>query len=273
MRIASTTCSGKPPVAACSRCGRRPGAARRGSTRPEGGVGGLQRRQGTSVSLPVARIRTSHSAPWARPPVVDAQRRGQQDRGARAKPEEEGEERQGLLVAPLQVLQDQQRRPADAEEGPRQPLEEAVSLPGVDHGPCPGRRARRSRCPAGTSRSTSRRHTGSSDAVADWTAGLRSQSATGESASRPPCRSTGSRRPGRRTVVPAGELGHETALPHACTPADDGRPGRPPRRSATPRQSAPLGAAPHQADRGRGPGRPGRAGSTGPRRVVLVPRP
>ena len=39
--------------------------------------------------------------------------------------------------------------------------------------------------PEGTRRSTSSRHTGSSVLVADWTAGLRSQSATGASASRP----------------------------------------------------------------------------------------
>ncbi len=112
--------------------------------------------------------------------------------------------------------------------------------------------------PEGTSRSTSSRHTGSSVPVADWTAGLRSQSATGASASRPAVPKHWLRGHDRAGLAcQRGELGHETALADAGTPADDGQ-ARPARGgglphltgagpSSVPRPTRPSGARPGRA--------------------------
>ena len=165
---------------------------------------------------------------------VVAQRAGHQDRGVRGQPEQEGDERQRLQVAPLQVVQDQQQRPADGDQRPGQALEEPVPLPGVRHGPRRRRRARRVPRPA-CRRLTSARQAGSSAAEAAWTAGLRSQSATGASASRPEVpkhwllATTAPCTPGQRR-----DLGHQAGLADARAAADQrqagpARGGRPPR--------------------------------------------
>ena len=58
---------------------------------------------------------------------------GHQDRGARGKAEEERDEGQRLLIAPLHVVQDKQHRPPNHNQGPRKALEEPVALPGIRH--------------------------------------------------------------------------------------------------------------------------------------------
>ena len=69
---------------------------------------------------------------------VIAQCPSHQDRGVRGEAKEESEERQRLLVAPLHVVQDQEGRPPDRDQGPREALEEPVPLPCVGHGPQTG---------------------------------------------------------------------------------------------------------------------------------------
>jgi hypothetical protein len=70
--------------------------------------------------------------------VVVAQRPGHQERAAVGELKAEGDEGQRLLVAPLHVVQHQQRRAAHGQQRPREALVEAVALPGVHHRPRSG---------------------------------------------------------------------------------------------------------------------------------------
>ncbi len=67
--------------------------------------------------------------------VVIATRGGHHHRRTRAEAQEKRDERKGLLVAPLHVVQHQKQRPVHREENPTQTFEEAVALPRVDHRP------------------------------------------------------------------------------------------------------------------------------------------
>jgi hypothetical protein len=70
--------------------------------------------------------------------VVVAQRPGHENLSAGRQSQAEGEEGQGLLVTPLHIVQNQKHRPADGQQRPREALEEAMALPGVNHGPGSG---------------------------------------------------------------------------------------------------------------------------------------
>ena len=139
-RTASMTYSGKPPVVACSRSASSSGSgwpeiasARRAVSAASSGL------RESSVSSPVARIRTVQSASsGVLVRTVVARGRGHQDRGAGGEAQEERDEGQRLLVAPLHVVQDEQQWPPDGDQGPREALEEPVPLPGVHHGPRAG---------------------------------------------------------------------------------------------------------------------------------------
>ena len=97
-------------------------------------VGGVQRAEG--------QLRHQSGGPHPDRPVsefgvfvegVVPQCPGHQDRGVGGQAEEEREERQRLLIAPLHVVQDQQQWPPDGHQCPRQALEEPVALPGIRH--------------------------------------------------------------------------------------------------------------------------------------------
>ena len=97
-------------------------------------VGGVQRAQG--------KLRHESGGPHPDRPVsefgifaegVVPQCPGHQDRGAGGEAEEEGEEGQRLLIAPLHVVQDEQHWPPGGHQCPREALEEPVALPGIRH--------------------------------------------------------------------------------------------------------------------------------------------
>ena len=113
----------------------RPPGDRLGQTRC---VGDLERAEG--------KLREQSGGPHPDGPVrefgvikvVVAQCPGHENLGAGRQPQAEREEGQGLLVAPLHIVQDQQHRAADGQQRPGEALEEAMALPGVGHGPGSG---------------------------------------------------------------------------------------------------------------------------------------
>ena len=132
-RAASTTYSGKPPVAVPRTSTTSSGTSRRVRSRSSCPVSsGSNGASPISVSCPDARIRRAQS-PCAVLELALAGGEGHQHRRLRLGGEEEGEEVQRLLVAPLEVLQHEQQRAPGRAQGPGQALEEPVALPGVDH--------------------------------------------------------------------------------------------------------------------------------------------
>ena len=230
---------------------RRPGAAARGSPRPAGRCRCRPAgRASSSVSMPAARIRTTQSATAGRRSrssarSVAASRTGARGAGPRKKVRKArvSSSHHCRLSRTSSV-----GRPAP-EQRPGQPLEEPVPLPGVDHGPGPGA-VPRGPSREGTRRSTSSRHTGSSAPARPATAGLRSHSATGASASRPAVPKHWLRdHRARRAACQRGELGDQPALADAGPPRTDATPAAPRRRSARPDAAGPARSAADQAER------------------------
>ena len=140
-RTASVTYSGKPPVVACDNC-----TSASGRGRPE--IASASR----AVSADSSGLRdssvSSSGGPHPRDPArqfvilvgaVVTQRPDHQDLGGGVQTEAEGDEGQRLLVAPLEVFQDQQQRAVRAEQRPGETFEEAMVLPGIGHDPGPVR--------------------------------------------------------------------------------------------------------------------------------------
>ena len=194
--------------------------------RPERELGQQARRP--QVGDPVGQPGVVRSA-------VVAQGRREQHGSARQQAQAEGEEGQGLLVAPLHVVEHQQHRTADTQQGPGQPLEEAVPLPRVRECPARGVTTRGGnqpvdlQAPDRVEPAERRLHVGAAQPLRDR--GQREPAGGGEALRR---RDHGPRAAGR-----LGDLGDEPALADARAAPDhhDAGPpgrGRPPGRPQDP---------------------------------------
>ena len=215
-RAASMMYSGKPPVAACSSSARASGRGsgnRLSETRRPAASSGLR---GISVSSPVARIRTiqpassgsSSRSSWRN---VAATR----SRTSSARPRQ-NVMKASVLVAPLHVVQHQQKRTLDCDQRPGQAFQEAVTLPGI-----------RRRSGAGPT-ATDRHEPGDFGAPGGIEGRHRRPDPRRFAASPPPGPAPAAPRPealrrrDHRALQPCylGNLGHQAGLPHTSATAD-----------------------------------------------------
>ena len=235
-------CTQRPP-------GNGPGEMRRaaGVQRGEEKLG--QQSGGPHPDQPAHQLRVGIEA-------VVAQRGGNEQRGTVGQAEAERDERQRLLVAPLHVVQDQQGRPADREQRPRDAFEEPVALPGIGHGPVSGFTSRAA---------LGRQQPADLGAPGGVEGGHRRLDGGGSQ----PVRHRGQRQPPRCPEAlaarhhralqhgPPGHLGHQAGLPDTRTAADHRQ--APAADRSGPPQVVQLVKLPGPADELRR-GRPGAAG-------------